>query len=122
MSDDRHSIRVFLRRGHQLDLRMQKVPEGNCCVLIDADTSGDYRVTIGWTVVGGGEPVHAESEVDDLINHPSAGKNIGECHGNIVGIQDQTCPDLNYLIRHQQTLQSEQTNETLRQLRQGVQP
>ena len=94
------SIRLFLGRGQKLDLRMQKVAERDCSVEIDAQPCGDYRVTIDFPVVGGGELVNAQREVDDVVQGSTASEDVGESDWHTVGIANQTGPDFNLLLNH----------------------
>lgn len=100
------SIRLFLRRGQQLDLRLEKIPEGDCCLEINPDPGCDDNIIISWSVKGRCEPGDAEREIYDAINRSSPTERVGEGNGNVMGIGNQTSFGLNSLIAQQNALQT----------------
>ena len=100
------SVRLFLRRGQQLDLRLEKIPEGDCCLEINPDPGCDDNIIVSWSVKGRGEPGNAERKIYDAIYRPSTPECVGEGYGNVMGVGNQTSFGLNSLLAQQNALQT----------------
>lgn len=98
-----HSIRLTLRRGQKLDLRLKEITQGNCCVQIHSYAGGDYDVTVDWPLESGCEPAGTEREVDDTVQGATAAHDVGEDDRYLVGIGNQSGPLINSLLTHQKS-------------------
>jgi len=109
------SVRLTLRRGQKLDLRVEKVPESLCRLNIDPDPGCDDNIVVRLSLEGGRKPGNAKGEVDHPVNGPATTEQVCEDNWHIVRVGNQTGPGVNLLLGHNQSPQSV-TNDDLARL------
>ena len=95
-------VRLTLRRGQKLDLRVEKVPESLCRLNIDPDPGCDDNIVVRLSLEGGRKPGNAKGEVDHPVNGPATTEQVCEDNWHIVGVGDQASGNFNLLIGHPQ--------------------
>lgn len=82
------SVRIFIRRLNELDLRIKEVPEGDCRFEVEAQSTGDNHIHIALTLHERGMTTDAKGDVDNPVNDAASEEVIAEGDGDVVRVGD----------------------------------
>lgn len=83
-------LRLICRRGQQVDLRAEEVPQHGCRLHVQPDPGCDDNVIISWTVETRREPAGAQSEVDNPVYRAATGEQVCEHDWHTIRVWNQS--------------------------------